>query len=114
MKLKFAYLSYPYSDNPEKRTEEVIELSNKISARHRDLIIIIPHLVVDKGMSQSILHDKQLIYDWIPVWEYEIIDRCEVFIIGHELDYKISSGCVWEYAFARWKGKEILKAWELI
>ena len=42
------------------------------------------------------------------------LDKCPVFIVGHKLDYKISAGCVWEYGFAKWREKEILKAWELI
>ena len=71
MKYRLAYLSYPYSDNPKKRTKEVSKLAKQIIHRRKDLILIIPHLVIDKGMKAG-LETNEEVLEYIPCWEYEL------------------------------------------
>ncbi|MFQ6077464.1 MAG: hypothetical protein ACE5Z5_15270, partial [Candidatus Bathyarchaeia archaeon] len=47
-------------------------------------------------------------------WEYEIISRSDLFILGHPLDPKVSPGMIWEWAFAKRLGIPIVNVHELI
>lgn len=112
-RVRLAYLSYPYTDNPEKRTEEVLTLAQEIIAKNPDLVLIIPHIAVDtEEIREAIIENYGHV--GFAKWDLSIIKRCEVFIIGCPLDYRLSSGMVWETAYAELEGKEILKAEDLI
>jgi len=111
--LKLAYLSYPFSDDPKRRTEEVLKLAAKIIKRNPDLVLIIPHILVDHPKIRKAIistHGEKL----FAKWDLALINACDIFIIGAKLDYKISKGCIWETAFAEWRGKKIVKAEDLI
>jgi len=111
--VKLAYLSYPYSDNPKKRLKEVLELAEKIIKKNPELVLIIPHIAVDNPkIRRAILKhygEKQF-----AKWDLTLIKKCDIFIIGSKLDYKISSGMFWELAFAELLRKRIVTAEDLL
>jgi len=109
--MKMAYLSYPYSDDPPGRIEEVKRLAHKIMEKHKELVLIVPHLAIDSIIEPFIDSDNWL---FAGTWELELIARCDILILGCPLDYKVSPGMVWEWAFAKWLGKEIVEVKELM
>lgn len=99
-----AYLSYPYSDNPEKRTKEVIQLARKIVKVKPKIALIIPHLNYDIFMHTPDGIEKLGIRpETFLAWELEVISRCDFLINGYgeDLSYEISPGACWEIAFCK-------------
>ncbi|MEM1514703.1 MAG: hypothetical protein QXT26_08925 [Thermoproteota archaeon] len=72
-----------------------------------DICPIVPHLSFDgllgypEGMSEP----------QILVWENESISRCDA--LAYDPEY-VSTGVMWEIAFAKWMGKKILTFRELM
>jgi len=99
--MKLVYFSYPYSDNPEKRSEEVKNFVTTVLARHTDIVPIIPHLAFDGlfNFPQGYTHLEVLLM------ELEIISRCDFVVYSPD---HVSSGVAWEIAFAKWLGKPVL------
>jgi len=110
--LRMAYLSYPYTDNPEKRTEEARQLAEEIVSLHPDIVLIVPHIAFDQ-LLQSFIRDGTW-WRFICDWEYEAISRCDFFILGCELNPKTSVGMIWEWSFAKRLGKEIVSMEEFL
>jgi len=109
--MKMAYLSYPYTDNPPVRIAEVTRIAHKIMEKHKDIVLIVPHLAID-SMIEPFIKNKD--YLFVAVWELELIKRCDILILGCPLDYGLSPGMVWEWAYAKLLGKEIVEAKELM
>lgn len=123
--MKLAYLTYPYSDDPDGRTEEVLELAEKIIEKNPDLVLLIPHITVDNPRIRNVI-----VSNYGPVgfakWDLTLIRCCHAVIIGypvgdldpkglrHSLDYMVSKGAVWEVAFGELEGKEIIDVRELL
>jgi len=112
--MKLAYLSYPYTrPDPEKNTGEVLELAKRIIRKNPDLVLIIPHITVDHpDIRNAVIENYGDI--GFAMWDIELIKTCPVFIIGKQITYQESSGCIWELGIAKILGKEILKAEDLI
>jgi len=94
MTVKVAYLAYPYTDNPKKRTREVIAIGKRLVQRRPEIVPLIPHLHFD-------IFVDVVPQTWIPLWELAVIQKCDLFILGHSLDYRVSAGMVWEHAYAK-------------
>jgi len=108
--MKLAYFSYPYSDNPRKRTEEIKKIVRKILERHKDIVPLIPHLVFDalydypKGYTHPEFSDMEL----------ELISRVDLFVYDPK-DALRSRGVRWELAYAkRCRGVKIITYDELM
>jgi hypothetical protein len=110
MKMKkffLVYCSYPYSDGPITRTEEMKALSQKIYEQTNDLILIIPHLVFDA------------LYDFPPGYthpeialaELAIIARCDIFAYDPQ---NVSIGVNWEKSFAELIQKPVITFEDLL
>lgn len=110
--MRMAYLSYPYSDNPQRRTEEVKALATRLVKNYRDIVLIVPHIAFDQLLSFFI--EQRTWWQFIHDWEYEAISRCDLFILGCNPDPEVSSGMLWEWAFAKRLGKQIVTAEELL
>jgi len=112
--LRLAYLSYPYTKpDPETRTREVLELAKKIIKKNPDLVLIIPHIAVDHPeLRDAIIENYGDI--GFTMWDIEIIKRCDLFIVGSQVKYSESAGCVWELGLAKTLGKEIVRVEELL
>jgi len=111
--MKLAYLTYPYSDNPEKRTREIEKIARKLAQKNKDILPIVPHFTFD-----WIVKDKQkpTLAEHLQVceWEIEIIKRCDMLVLCHKLDYSISSGMIWEYCIAKHFNKPIKRIEEFL
>ena len=94
--MKMAYLSYPYTSNPEKNTEDVGKIALKIIEERKDVVLIIPHYAFDVWLGLP----KGYEYPWLGRWELEIISRCDFMILGTQ---DLSTGMVWEKEFAEWR-----------
>ncbi len=107
MALKMVYFSYPYSDNPEKRTGEIKKRVRHLLRKRKDLVPIIPHLAFDSlfGFPRGYTN-----FD-IGVMELEMISRCDMVCF---VSSKFSLGMAWEWAFAKWLGKKIVSWSELL
>ena len=107
-----AYLAYPYTDDPERRTREAAAIAAKIVLGTKARVaIIIPHYCFDKVLINFIEQGNWLfVFDW----ELATIEQCDIFIIGCPLDYKVSPGMCWEAAFARRIGKPVLTPDEVV
>lgn len=112
--MKLAYLAYPYTDDPEKRTKEVLALAQKIIEKNPDLVLLIPHIAVDTPKIRDAIM-KYHGHKGFAKWDLAIIQRCDMLIVGHPpLDYTTSSGCVWEAAFAELNDIEVMDVRELL
>lgn len=120
---KLAYLSYPYSDGPKKRTDEVVKLARKIMAKHPEIFVIVPHTAVDYTLfgeiPEKITDHKVDDHLVAPIMEFIILSKVDMFIIGCPLDVTVSKGMIWEWAFCKWRqlngeNVEIVKVEELI
>jgi len=105
--LKVAYLAYPYTDNPSKRTKESLRIAKKLVRKHPEIVPIIPHLHFD-------VFQDAVDPNWIPVWELKIISKCDMLILCLPLEYSVSAGMVWEAAYARMAGIPVVDIKELI
>ena len=104
-----AYLSYPYSINPKKTTEEATTLAKEIMLRNKHLAVIVPHTSVPNGGQE--LAVKVII---------TLLRKVDLLILGTDLDPDLSVGMIWEKAFMddlnsrRNKQIVIIKACELL
>lgn len=105
-KMYVVYVSYPYSDNPQKRTKEITEWAQKILAKTDDLVLLIPHLVFDAVW----LFPAGYTHEEIAVQEYKIIETVDLFVYDQN---NISTGVRWEKMYAKRIGKPILTMEEL-
>ncbi|MEM3646600.1 MAG: hypothetical protein QW334_00445 [Thermofilum sp.] len=101
MEVRLAYFSYPYSDDPEKRTDEAVWLATKIFEKYR-LFPIVPHAAVD------VFQGRVPVVDILRA-EHVLIQRSDVFIIGSK---EKSQGMMWELAYARELGKPVYRVVE--
>lgn len=101
--MKLAYLSYPFSDDPRGRTEEVRKLAIQMALKEADVFPIVPHLAFDFIINEPITDDIRL-----KILEAELlaIKSFDIFIIGHNPK---SVGMLWEAAYAKAIGKLIMK-----
>jgi len=93
--MKLVYFSYPYSDNPKRRTEEIKQIVRKILQQKRDIVPLIPHLIFDAlyDFPEGYSHPE------FALMEFYIISKCDLFVYPKQLIWK-SPGCRWERAFA--------------
>jgi len=104
---EFWYLCYPYTDNPEKRTREIIEIAVKLMQKYPRMIPIIPHVSFDwyhyyKPSFES--YEDRLIR--IATWELITVGRvADKFVICY---HPRSSGMLWESAFRKLAGKKVV------
>jgi len=91
---------------------EVVDLAEQIIEKHPEIELIVPHIAFDQLIGKFIKDGNW--WRFICDWEYEIISRCDLFIIGHQLDPKISSGMIWEWSFAKRFNKEIIDVRNLL
>lgn len=105
-----AYLSYPYTKDPEAYTEKVRKLAKKLQSKYENLVLVIPHFASNfmKEGESTEEHGQAIFYD------LAFIQRCDIFIVGKDLDYQESVGCVWEYYYAKILGKLIYDAKEML
>lgn len=101
--MKLAYLSYPFSDDPETRTDEVRTLATQIAIKEPDVFPIAPHLAFD-FMARKDVNDKIRLK--ILESELSMIRLCDMLIIGHNPQ---SIGMLWETAYAKMEGKKIMR-----
>ena len=102
-----AYFSFPYSDDPKKRREQVqAKVLNALSKRFEvlgfwDVVPIVPHFCFDAlfNWPAGYTHEE------IGLWEIELIARCDLFVFDKE---NVSSGVRWERCIAETLGKSIL------
>ncbi|MEM2367017.1 MAG: hypothetical protein QXQ50_02140 [Candidatus Bathyarchaeia archaeon] len=107
MGLKLVYFSYPYSDNPRARTEEIKTFVQLVLAKHGNIVPVIPHLMFDAiyNFPEGYSHPE------FSVMEFEVISRCDCLAYDPN---EVSSGVRWEVAFAKWLGKPVLTFKELM
>lgn len=106
------YLSYPYSDNPELRTEQSAEIASQIILGTKAKVCpLSPHYAFDMLLKTFI---EQGNWMFVADWELATIEMCDIFILGLPLDYGLSPGMVWEAAFARRIRKPIMTVDEVI
>ena len=109
-KTLLVYCSYPYSENPAERTEEIKKIAKEIYREHRgELVLLIPHLVFDA------------LYDYPPcamphlpdiaLLELATIWHCDVFAYDPK---RMSTGVAWEKGFAEIMGKPIFTYKQLL
>lgn len=102
-KVKIAYLSYPFSDDPIKRTKEVRKLATQIAVKELGVFPIAPHLAFDFMAREEVNERIQM---KILESELSMIKRCDMLIIGHNPQ---SVGMRWETAYAKMEGKKIMR-----
>ena len=105
-----AYLSFPYTADPQKFTEEVRKLATKLQDKYPDIVLLIPHYC-SNWMKQGQTTEEHTLAIW---YDIALVQKADIFIIGCELDYSKSQGMVWEYNIARMLGKKIYSASELL
>lgn len=111
--MKIAYISYPYKDNPVKRTEQITKITQAIIEKtHGDIFIFVPHITIDAIIKPFI--DNNTWWKFILKWEYEIMTRADLFIVGRELDINVSAGMIWEWSYAKFINKDIVNAWDIL
>jgi hypothetical protein len=101
-----AYLSYPFSKDPKRFTEEACQYARKIMEKHPNIFIIVPHTAVDITMF-GLPKDNMILYDikdhvLAPQLEFTILSKIDVFIRGVPDNPSVSMGCMWESAFVQW------------
>lgn len=107
-----AYISYPYSDDPPRRTREVAAIASKIVlGTEARVATIVPHYVFDMMLINFIEQGNWL---FVIDWELAVIEQCDLFVLGCKLDYEVSPGMVWEAGFARRIGKPVLTPDEVV
>jgi len=103
-KVYIVYCSYPYTDDPVKRTKEIKAWAIKILKRHNDLVLLIPHFVFDavldfpKGYGVAVEFNMGL-------HELVLIQRMDIFAYHPD---EISAGVIWEKSSAEKDGVPIL------
>ena len=105
-KLYLVYVSYPYSEDRFKTTDEVKVWAQKVLKRFDDLVLLIPHFVFDAvwEFPNGYTHPE------MAVQELELIKRIDVFVYNPK---RISAGVRWEMAYAEHIGVPILTMEEL-
>lgn len=102
-----AYLTYPYSDNPQKRTAEATAIARKIMKKHKNIFVIVPHTAVDLTLfgdaPKDVKEHKMEDHIIAVILEYTILSKIDMLILGHKLDWEISEGMCWEYGFVKWR-----------
>jgi len=100
--VKLVYFSYPYTDDPQKRVEEIRKLVLIILKKHSDWVPLVPHFVLDALYDYPTGYKKEAILEWeFAVKELALIYYCDVFVYSEGLITE-SRGMVWEWSFARW------------
>ena len=98
------YCSYPYSDDPTKRTGLINAICRGIyrtaHAKDNDLILLIPHNVFDRVFDFPVGNSNR----WMCLCELTLIERCDAFAYDPE---EMSPGVIWEKTFAEMIGKPI-------
>lgn len=104
-----AYLAFPLSKGSFRSNKSRVEkLALKIMAKNPEIYVVTAHHCTNYADKNG---DK---YRSI-AFDLKIIEKSDLFILGsNTLDYKASSGCVWEYFFAKWLNKPIKTAEDLL
>lgn len=113
-----AYIAYPFAKpNPRKNTEEVRKIACEIMKKYPNVFIIVPHTAVDMTFFGDIpekIEGRSIEDNLLAVHlEFTILSKIDLFILGCDLNYTVSSGMCWEAAFVRWlqiQGKQIVIA----
>jgi nucleoside 2-deoxyribosyltransferase len=95
--LKIAYFSYPFSDDPARRTREAVKIASYIFKKY-GVFPLIPHVAVDVYRGRVSTVD-------ILRAEHALIRRCDMVIVGGEM----STGVMWEVAYAKELGKPVYR-----
>lgn len=108
-KATLAYMCYPYSDNPKRRTKQARLLACKIMKKHPNIFIILPHTSVDVTLFGWFdeRKGKHVTQDHIDAeaMEYIILGKIDLFIIGTKKE-DMSSGMTWEMAYVEKLNRE--------
>jgi len=108
------YLSYPFSDNPDTRTEEAIRIARRILALFPNSFVIVPHITFNPLLPLSLGQPRDRFLR-IAEAELETIARCDALIIGVPIEeIPDRSGIFWEVAFARQRGIPVFTLEELL
>lgn len=91
------YMSYPYTRDPQKTTEEVTQWARLILHRHDDVVLLIPHWVFDALWAEDGKLPKGYTHPEISVQEFALINKMDIFVYHPD---HISAGVRWEKAFA--------------
>ena len=93
-RVPMVYVSYPYSDNPMQRVNEVQGLVFGLLELSKAWVPIVPHFCFDA------LFDFPVGYEHaeVGVWELELISHCNILIYDPA---QWSSGVHWERTFAQ-------------
>jgi len=109
---ELVYLCYPYSDNPKKRTKEILKLAARIVKDRPGLVPIIPHVTFDwyhhYKPTQEPYEDRLV---RIAQWEFEMLQRCDFVIVCAS---ESSPGMLWEKAFCKMIGKKVVRLEEVL
>ncbi len=104
------YCSFPYSDDPERRTEQINSTCKEVyqaaHAKDNDLILLIPHNIFDRVFNFPVGNSNE----WMCPCELTLIDICDA--VAYDPCFS-SPGVVWEKAYACHVGKPLLTYEEL-
>ena len=90
-------MSYPYTEDPKRTTEEIKEIAQNLLNDHDDLVLLIPHLVFDTIWAENGELPAGYTHPEIAVQELALIAKIDIFAYN---PFRISSGVRWEKAFA--------------
>ena len=101
-KSTFAYMAFPYSDDPKGNTLKARLLAKKIMDFNPNIFVLIPHTGLDMTLfgefhERAKTHGVNDHYSACAL-EFIILDKIDLFIIGtHYTD--MSNGMIWEHAY---------------
>ena len=101
-KVYFVYVSFPYSEDPKKTTDEVNAWVQKVWYKCDDLFFLVPHDVVDQ------------IWELPPGYSHPEVAFKELALIYYKIDIvtyspnRKSVGVNWEISFARLHGIPVI------
>ena len=105
-KLYLVYVSYPYSEDRFKTTDEVKAWAQKVLKRFDDLVLLIPHFVFDAVWD----YPEGYSHPEMTVQELKLIKQMDIFVYNPK---RVSAGVRWEKAYAEHIGVPILTMEEL-
>ena len=100
MRPKLIYFAYPYSSDPEVRTEEIRQLILGLIEVRKDIVPIVPHFTIDAIFK----FPKGYSHFFVTWWELEIIANVHYICFPPPPPDIKSAGCIWEKFFAKWFG----------
>ena len=93
-KIKVAYVTYPYTNDPKGNSMRIKEIAQDIIKHRQDICLIVPHYAFDALLD----FPKGYNNTFFARWELEVISRCDMVILPN---IKMTCGMVWETEFAK-------------